>query len=270
MLRSICAVVNRFLGDHLEAEIVLDMGLGRAFHHIGRQMGRNKQDAAARAKNHVAGQAYRAAEMRDVIKAGHHEFADRRWIDAAVIHLHIGDFFHLLYVPDAAPYHRAAGFCPGTHSGCQVAAQKGALINFIVHVGDNHVPFHEAVHHPLVVIPLAALLGALLKHNGMKIRTRGTEIAGNSPADELSSVVVQSLHGLFSAAHELVFIAQQVNGLPHLLQRHLPQRVQIAVRHLRPAVGQPLALPKRRQGEDFFPVVKLHGGFSFLCANGGI
>ena len=179
------------LRDHFKTEIVLDVRLCRAVHHFRHEVRGDKQHAAARAVYNVAGQYRRLADAGDAVEVFHHKFSYRRRIDAAVIHLHAFHRLHLLGVADAAPYDAAARLCARFDRRRQVAAEEGALVNFVVHIHDDYVALGEAVDHPLIVIALSALRSAHAEHHFVQVGAGGNERRRDCPADEFAPVVVQ-------------------------------------------------------------------------------
>ena len=72
-----------------------------------------------------------AAEIGYIVPVLHNKFAYGRGINSPVINLNVGHLFHLLNIPYAAPYYRAACFGAVVQRRCKVAAQKRALVYFI-------------------------------------------------------------------------------------------------------------------------------------------
>ena len=186
------------------------------------------------------------ADTGSAVEADHRELTDGGGIDTTVVDLGI-HLLHLLDVTDAAPDNSAAGVGLVLHSGGQVAAQEGALVDLVIHIDNDNVTIGQGLDNPLVGSTGAAFAGCLVHGSLVVVRTQRTVSSGHSAADQLAVQVaillelgVQALH-----SNELILVALNENGLPQLFQRHLTQLVQVAVRHLGTAVRETLALPFR-------------------------
>ena len=115
------------------------MGLSRSLNNIRHKVGGYKQHAAARAKHNITRQAYRPAEIGYIVPVLHNKFAYGRGVNAPVINLNVRHLFHLLNIPYAAPYYRAACFGAVVQCGSKIAAQKRALVYFIIHIANYNI-----------------------------------------------------------------------------------------------------------------------------------
>ena len=205
------------------------------------------------------------AQAHGAVHARQCEIADGGGVDSPVIHLHAGHPAHLLHIPDTAPDHRAAVPCFLVYGGGQVAAQEGALIDFIVHIDDDDVAADEAVDHPLIGRAGEAPGPGLLVHDRLEIGADGGVHGGDGAAHQLAVHRAVLLKFWVQGGHggELVFIALHKNGLPQFLQRHAVKRVQVFIRHLGPSVRETLPRPGGGQGDDFLTGIKNHGVSSF-------
>ena len=71
-----------------------------------------------RAEYYVTGKADCAAKVCDIVPVLHYELTDGGGVNASVINLNIGHFFHLFNVSDSAPDYSAAVFSVFLKSSC--------------------------------------------------------------------------------------------------------------------------------------------------------
>ena len=152
----------------------------------------------------------------------------------------IRDFHNLLQIANTAPHHGAAGLGSGFDGRRQVSAHVGTVDNFIAHIHNQHIAFHQGFNNPLVEKAMTTFhISAVIEHGHMHIRTGRNHNGGYRTANQLVAGM-----GGSKIAFELMVVFLIKQWEPGFLQLYLPNPFQRAVGHLGTAVRKTLALPK--------------------------
>ncbi len=138
----------------------------------------------------------------------------------------------------------------------QVGSDQRALDDLAVAVGDHRIAHLEFIDDPAIGAADATFRLAFGGHRGCHIGTLRHELRGERASGE-GLLDVQCL----PAAFELVDVAVAAQVVPDVFDGNVERALEQAIRHLRTAVGEALALPFRGVEQDLFlRLLDLGGG----------